>query len=103
MQGIAEGRSSDCFACCALQDCSSNSVWCRFIWELILRNRVGRAILLTTHSMVEADLLCDDIAIMVDGQLMAQGTPAELKQQFGAGFTLTLTVSSGRYRAHEPA
>ena len=76
---------------------------CRFIWELILHNRVGRAILLTTHSMVEADLLCDDIAIMANGQLMAQGTPAELKQQFGAGFTLTLTVTSGRYKVYEPA
>jgi ABC-2 type transport system ATP-binding protein len=40
----------------------------------------GRTILLTTHYMFEADLLCDRIAVIADGRVIAQGTPAELKR-----------------------
>lgn len=36
-------------------------------------------IVLTTHSMEEADLLCDDIYILAEGRLAAQGTPLQLK------------------------
>ena len=41
--------------------------------------RVGKTILLTTHYMLEADELCDRIAIITDGKIVAAGTPAELK------------------------
>lgn len=43
----------------------------------------GRTILLTTHYMFEADMLCDRIAVIADGRLIAQGTPAELKHRSG--------------------
>ena len=39
----------------------------------------GKTVLLTTHYMFEADALCDRIAVIADGQIVAQGTPRELK------------------------
>lgn len=42
--------------------------------------------MLTTHSMEEADILADRIAIMAEGQLAAVGTSLELKAQYGAGY-----------------
>ncbi|BDA45751.1 probable ATP-binding cassette sub-family A member 3 [Coccomyxa sp. Obi] len=62
----------------------------RFTWEVIRQNRAGRAIVLTTHSMEEADLLADRIAIMAAGCLVAEGTPLDLKARYGVGYTLTL-------------
>jgi ABC-2 type transport system ATP-binding protein len=51
------------------------------VWEMIraLRNRSDLTILLTTHYMDEADKLCDRIAIVDHGQLVALDTPAKLK------------------------
>jgi hypothetical protein len=63
---------------------------CRFTWEVIKRNKAGHAIILTTHSMEEADLLCDSIAIMAEGRLAAVGTSMDLKQRFGVGYRLTV-------------
>lgn len=62
----------------------------RFTWDVIKRNKLGRAILLTTHSMKEADLLCDKIAIMAEGDLAAVGSSMDLKQRFGVGYCLTV-------------
>jgi ABC-2 type transport system ATP-binding protein len=39
----------------------------------------GKTILLTTHYMLEADELCDRVAVIADGRIVRQGTPAELK------------------------
>src|SRR5919201_1556976 len=39
----------------------------------------GKTVLLTTHYMFEADALCDRIAVICDGKIVAEGTPAELK------------------------
>src|SRR5881398_2975612 len=41
--------------------------------------RAGKTVLLTTHYMFEADGLCNRIAVIAKGKLVAQGTPAELK------------------------
>ncbi len=46
-----------------------------------LREENGATILLTTHDMVEADILCDRIAILDEGKIVALGTPQELKQK----------------------
>ncbi len=40
--------------------------------------------------MEEADVLCDRIAIMVEGRLATVGTSLDLKSQFGVGYTLTV-------------
>ena len=45
-----------------------------------VRNGSGNSILLTTHYMVEADQICDRIAIIDRGKIIALGTPAELKR-----------------------
>jgi len=45
---------------------------------------------LTTHSMEEADLLADHIAIMANGHIVAEGTSMDLKSRYGVGYTLTL-------------
>jgi ABC-2 type transport system ATP-binding protein len=41
--------------------------------------RAGKAVLLTTHYMFEADALCDRIGVIAKGRLLAEGSPAELK------------------------
>ena len=48
--------------------------------------------MLTTHSMEEADILADRIAVMADGQLAAAGTSLDLKSRFGVGYTLTVSM-----------
>ena len=50
------------------------------IWEELKRiNDTGTTIFLTTQYLEEADQLCDRLAIIDDGQIVAEGTPAELK------------------------
>jgi ABC-2 type transport system ATP-binding protein len=54
----------------------------RNFWELIQSIKArNKTIILTTHYMDEAELLCDDIAIMDGGHIIAQGGPRELLQQ----------------------
>jgi hypothetical protein len=48
------------------------------------------AVLMTTHSLAEAEALCSRVGVLVDGALAALGTPAELKQRYGAPPCLTL-------------
>ena len=57
----------------------------RQLWEVLQRFRAeGRTILLTTHNMDEAHVLCDRVAIMDRGRLIALGTPRELVASLGA-------------------
>ena len=56
----------------------------RQLWDLIDEfKRAGRTILLTTHYMDEAERLCDRVAIMDHGKVIAQGTPRELVASIG--------------------
>jgi ABC-2 type transport system ATP-binding protein len=45
----------------------------------------GKTIVLTTHYMFEADELCDRIAVIAEGELVAEGTPLDLKSRVTAG------------------
>jgi ABC-2 type transport system ATP-binding protein len=52
----------------------------------------GKTILLTTHYMFEADALCDRIAVINRGQIVAQGTPADLKRGVAQGTVVEVEV-----------
>jgi ABC-2 type transport system ATP-binding protein len=62
----------------------------RAVWERIaeLRREFGTTILMTTHDMEEADHLCDMVAVMHRGVLVAMDTPAALKAQVGPAATM---------------
>ena len=54
----------------------------RNFWDLVKRIRAdGTTVILTTHYMEEAEILCDEIAIMDQGRIIIQGSPGELLQQ----------------------
>jgi len=63
------------------------------LWDILRAlHGEGRTIVMTTHYMEEADQLCDRIAIMDRGQLLAQGTPRALKAKAPGGTFIELTV-----------
>jgi ABC-2 type transport system ATP-binding protein len=65
----------------------------RQLWELVERLRqMGRTIILTTHYMDEAERLCDRIAIVDRGRVIALGTPRELIRSLGAEQVVEVTV-----------
>lgn len=65
----------------------------RSLWELIERYREdGGTVVLTTHYMEEATRLCDRLAVMDYGQIIAEGTPAELISTLGAEHVIEFTV-----------
>uniref|UniRef100_A0AAX7VTC9 ABC transporter domain-containing protein n=1 Tax=Astatotilapia calliptera TaxID=8154 RepID=A0AAX7VTC9_ASTCA len=62
----------------------------RGIWELLLKYKQGRTIILSTHHMDEADILGDRIAIISHGKMRCCGSSIFLKKCFGSGYYLTL-------------
>ncbi len=67
----------------------------RMLREFVLdwvRERAGRTVLLTTHYMAEADQLCDRIAIIDRGQVLACDTPATLRRSVEGGQHVELEV-----------
>ena len=61
------------------------------LWEIVRDyNRLGKTIVLTTHYMDEADTLCERLAIIDHGRIIALGTPAELKASIPGGYLLRL-------------
>jgi ABC-2 type transport system ATP-binding protein len=61
-----------------------------------LRREQGITIVLTTHYMREADELCDEIAFIKAGQILARGTPDELKRQIRLGEVIALRLDPAR-------
>jgi ABC-2 type transport system ATP-binding protein len=54
------------------------------IWDEVRRiNAAGTTVFLTTQYLEEADMLCDRVAIIDQGQIVSQGTPAQLKAEMG--------------------
>ncbi|MED6292639.1 ATP-binding cassette sub- A member 1 [Characodon lateralis] len=62
----------------------------RGIWDLLLKYRQARTIILSTHHMDEADILGDRIAIISHGKLCCVGSSLFLKTHLGTGYYLTL-------------
>ena len=61
------------------------------LWDLLRDlNAQGQTIMLTTHYMEEADKLCDRVAIMDHGRILALDTPGELKRSVGADTIVTV-------------
>jgi ABC-2 type transport system ATP-binding protein len=66
----------------------------RALWDVIGRYRArGRTVVLTTHYMEEAARLCDRIAIVDLGRIVAQGTPSELVARIGGEEVVELETS----------
>lgn len=63
----------------------------RHLWEIVRTiKEQGKTIVLTTHAMDEAEYLCDEIAIMDHGRIIAQGSPAELVRRYCSGIIISL-------------
>src|SRR4029077_2069287 len=59
------------------------------LWEIVREyNALGRTIVLTTHNMEEADDLCQRVAIVDHGKVIALGTPGELKRSIPGGYVI---------------
>ncbi|CAN6237535.1 unnamed protein product [Urochloa humidicola] len=67
----------------------------RALWNAVLSAKQNKAIILTTHSMEEAEALCDRIGIMVNGSLQCIGTSTELRAKYGGTYVLTVTTAAG--------
>ena len=69
------------------------------VWDEVRRmHERGTTVFLTTHYLDEADALCDRIAIIDYGKIVAEGTPEELKRAV-AGDVVTLAVAGDQQRA----
>jgi ABC-2 type transport system ATP-binding protein len=64
------------------------------LWEILTRlHDAGQTIMLTTHNMEEADAVCDRVAIMDHGRILALDAPAGLKRSVGADTIVTVSAS----------
>jgi ATP-binding cassette subfamily A (ABC1) protein 3 len=64
----------------------------RTLWQVLKSEQSNKGLILTTHSMDEADAVCNRLAIMVNGQIVSLGTPQALKAQCG-GYELQIWLS----------
>jgi ABC-2 type transport system ATP-binding protein len=72
----------------------------RQLWEIIRDfRRLGRTVLITTHYMDEAERLCDRIAIVDHGKVIAVGTPRELIARLGGDHMIEFTLDGSPQRA----
>ncbi len=68
----------------------------RQLWDIIRAfQRDGGTVLLTTHYMDEAERLCDRLAIVDHGQIIAEGSPADLIDRLGGHHVVEFSVSGG--------
>jgi ABC-2 type transport system ATP-binding protein len=68
----------------------------RELWEVIRTFRAkGRTVLLTTHYMDEAERLCDRVAVVDHGQIIALGSPARLIAQLGGENIISFSLEGG--------
>eukprot|EP00926_Amoebophrya_sp_RCC4398_P010200 GSA120T00016294001.1 len=73
----------------------------RQIWDFIQELKRDRVVVLTTHSMEEADCLADQIGILSQGRLKCLGTSLALKNKYGSGFRLTFSLDLTKGSARE--
>ena len=63
----------------------------RKMWDLLSHLANNRSVVLTTHSMEEAEVLCNNIVIMVSGRMRCLGSPQHLKTRFVDGLNIDMT------------
>ncbi len=68
----------------------------RQVWDIVdgFKKR-GRTVVLTTHYMDEAEKLCDRIAVLDHGRIIAEGTPRELIRSLGGDHVIEIAVEEG--------
>ncbi|RCV04910.1 hypothetical protein SETIT_1G039400v2 [Setaria italica] len=66
------------------------------LWKAVKSAKQERSIILTTHSMEEAEVLCDRIGIIANGSLQCIGSSKELKDRYGGSCVLTVTTPAGK-------
>ena len=69
----------------------------RFMWDYIASVREGRALILTTHSMEEADALCSKIGIMRSGKMACIGTRQQLKSKSSSARLIAVPAFDPRH------
>ena len=67
----------------------------RQLWYAVRAAKENKAIILTTHALDEAEMLCDRVAIMARGFSRTTGSPAELRIRFDQGYKFVMTVTPG--------
>jgi ABC-type multidrug transport system ATPase subunit len=65
----------------------------RQLWYAVRAAKPGKCIVLTTHALDEAEMLCDRVAIMARGQVRTIGSPAQLRVRFDQGYKFMMTVA----------
>ncbi len=66
----------------------------RNLWQIVDQIKAeGKTIILTTHSMEEAEYLCDEVAIMDKGRIIAEGSPEALIKQYCGSSAILLPLS----------
>src|SRR2546421_3218029 len=69
----------------------------RQLWDILRRFKAqGRTILLTTHYMDEAERLCDRVAVVDHGRVIALGSPAELIARLGGEHLIEVVLADGQ-------
>jgi len=70
----------------------------RYIWNVLTnyKHNEDSLLVLTTHSMEEAEILCDRIGMLVNGELLALGTANQLKMKFGNKYMLEIQCTDAK-------
>jgi len=71
----------------------------RQLWHAVLAAKPSKSIILTTHALEEAEVLCDRVGIMTRGLMRTLGTPAHLRMQFDQGYKFMLAVDAAEHEA----
>ncbi|XP_064459424.1 phospholipid-transporting ATPase ABCA3-like [Ornithodoros turicata] len=72
----------------------------RTLWEVIMKIRQTRGVLVVTSSVDEADVLADRIAIVTSGVITICGSPTFLRKQHGAGYRLSVVFRDVSQKSH---
>jgi ABC-type multidrug transport system ATPase subunit len=67
----------------------------RLLWQAIKMRAKTKTVIITTHSMEEAEAVCDRIGIQVHGSLRCLGTPIHLKLKYGSGYQMEIRLKLG--------